>query len=241
MPDADNVISWDASGGSWIAGLDNGREEDPEGFKGSAHTAFNGKALAIAHAGRAGGPLRVTAASPGLRSDSITLAAAGRHRRPGPARPPAQSPPPFETPAADASYSGAAETIPAAMLDGDMSTGWSNFYVAGATALLPEISLARERDRVSLAWPAARRVDHVTAHFTIDAHDALPAGIEVNYWDGRRYIPVSGLHVEWAGGSNEPTTIAFDPVETTNLKLELISAAPNTDRGFVRIAELRVP
>jgi beta-galactosidase len=240
VPGADNLISWNASRG-WIAGLDNGREEDPEGFKGSAHTAFNGKALAIAHAGRGGGPLRVTATSPGLRADSATLAAAGGHRAPGPARPPAQSPPPFETPAADAGYSGAKETIPAAMLDGDMSTGWSNLYVADATALLPEISLAHERDWVSVAWPAARRLGNVTASFTTDAQHALPAGIEVSYWDGSRYVPAQGLHVDWATASNEPTTIAFDPVETTKLKLEMTSAAPHTDRGFVRIAELRAP
>src|SRR4051794_36781011 len=63
VPDADNLISWGVSGGGWIAGLDNGREEDPEGFKGTAHTAFNGKALAIVHGGR-----RVTATAPGLRS-----------------------------------------------------------------------------------------------------------------------------------------------------------------------------
>ena len=54
-----------------------------------------------------------------------------------------------------------------------------------------------------------------------------------------RYVPVHGLHVDRATGSNEPTTITFDPVETTKLQLELTSAAPGTDRGFVRIDELR--
>jgi beta-galactosidase len=234
VPGADNLISWGVSGGGWIAGLDNGREEDPEGFKGTAHTAFNGKALAIVHGGR-----RVTATAPGLRSDSTTLPGAGGHRDPGPARPPAQTVPPFDTPAADASYSGAQDTIPAAMLDGDMSTGWSNLYVADATALLPEISAAHERDWVSISTPAAQRRDRLTAFFTVDAHHALPAGIGVRYWDGQRYVPVHGLHVDRATGSNEPTTITFDPVETTKLELDLTSAAPGTDRGFVRIAELR--
>jgi beta-galactosidase len=233
VPGADNLISWGVSGGGWIAGLDNGREEDPEGFKGTAHTAFNGKALAIVHGGR-----RVTATAPGLRSASTTLPRAA-HRDPGPARPPAQAVPRFETPAADASYSGAQDTIPAAMLDGDLSTGWSNFYVADATALLPEISRAHGRDWVSVSTPVAQRRDRLTAYFTVDAHHALPAAIDVRYWDGRRYVPVHGLHVDRATGSNEPTTITFDPVETTKLQLELTSAAPGTDRGFVRIAELR--
>ena len=234
VPGADDLISWDVSGGGWIAGLDNGREEDPEGFKGTAHTAFNGKALAIVHGGR-----RVTATAPGLRSASTALPGAGGHRDPGPARPPAQAVPPFDTPAADASYSGAQDTIPAAMLDGDMSTGWSNLYVADATALLPEISAAHARDWVSVSTPTAQRRDRLTAYFTVDAHHALPAGIGVRYWDGQRYVPVHGPHVDRATGSNEPTTITFDPVETTKLELDLTSAAPGTDRGFVRIAELR--
>jgi beta-galactosidase len=120
-----------------------------------------------------------------------------------------------------------------------MSRGWSNLYVADATALLPEISAAHERDWVSISTPAAQRRDRLTAFFTVDAHHALPAGIGVRYWDGQRYVPVHGLHVDRATGSNEPTTITFDPVETTKLELDLTSAAPGTDRGFVRIAELR--
>jgi beta-galactosidase len=233
VPGADDLISWDVAGSGWIAGLDNGREEDPEGFKGTAHTAFNGKALAIVHGGR-----RVTATAPGLRSASTTLPRAVR-REPGPARPPGQAVPRFETPAADASYSGAQDTIPAAMLDGDLGTGWSNFYVADATALLPEISRAHAREWVSVSTPAPQRRDRLTAYFTVDAHHALPARIEVRSWDGRRYVPVRGLRVDRATGSNEPTTITFDPVETAKLRLDLTSAAPGTDRGFIRIAELR--
>jgi beta-galactosidase len=232
VPGADHLISWDVSGGGWIAGLDNGRQEDPEGFKGTAHTAFNGKALAIVHGGRG-----VTASAPGLRSGSIGLAAT--IDRPGPARPPAQPTPRFESPAADASYSGAQDTIPAAMLDGDMSTGWSNFYVADATALLPAISRAHAREWVTLATPAARRRDTLTAYFTIDAHHALPAAIQVRYWDGHQYVPVHGQHVVWAAGSNQASTITFDAVETTKLELDMTSAAPGTDRGFLRIVELR--
>jgi beta-galactosidase len=103
VPDADDVVTWDVSGGGWIAGLDNGRQESPEGFKGTAHTAFNGKALAIVHTGA--GDARVTASAPGLGTDSVSVAPA-RRPVPGPARPPAQTPPPFVEPPADASYSG---------------------------------------------------------------------------------------------------------------------------------------
>ena len=158
VPGADDLISWDVSGGGFIAGLDNGREEDPEGFKGTAHTAFNGLALAIVGGS---GPARVTASAPGLRADSVRV-----RRGVAVARPPAQTPPAFETGAADASYSGRQDTIPEAMLDGDPATGWSNFYVADPTALLPEISIPRARDWVSVALSAPRSVDSVVAHFT---------------------------------------------------------------------------
>jgi len=231
VPDADDLISWDVTGGGWIAGLDNGRQESPEGFKGTAHTAFNGKALAIVHTGA--GDARVTASAPGLGTDSVSVAPA-RRPVPGPARPPAQTPPPFVEPPADASYSGREETIPAAMLDGDPATAWSNFYVAEATALLPNISLAHEREWVSVRWPAARPVDTVTATFVVDEAHALPAAIEVRSWDGSRWVPVTGLHVE----RGAPTRITFDRVRTTMLRLDLTSAAPRTDHGFVGIAEL---
>ena len=137
------------------------------------------------------GRARVTASAQGLRSDSVSVAPA-RRAAPGPARPPAQTPPPFEEPPADASYSGQEDTIPAAMLDGDPATAWSNFYVAEATALLPDISLAHEREWVSLRWPAARSVDTVTATFVVDEAHALPAAIEVRSWDGSRWVPGDG-------------------------------------------------
>jgi beta-galactosidase len=120
------------------------------------------------------------------------------------------------------------------MLDGDPATAWSNFYVAEATALLPDISLAHEREWVSLRWPAARSVDTLTATFLADAAHAPPATIEVRSWDGSRWVPVTGLQVE----PGAPTTITFDRVSTTMLRLDMTSAAPRTDHGFLGIAEL---
>jgi beta-galactosidase len=47
--------------------------------------------------------------------------------------------------------------------------------------------------------------------------------------------------VTWAAASGEPTTIAFDPVSTTRLKLDMTSRAPRTGSGFLAITELRAP
>jgi beta-galactosidase len=219
VPGADDLISWAVAGGGFIAGLDNGREEDPEGFKGTAHTAFNGLALAIV--GGSGG--WVTASAPGMRSSTVRV-----RRGVAVARPPAQTPPPFEANAADASYSGMQATIPAAMLDGDPATAWSNLYVADATALLPRISIPRPRDWVSVRLVGERSVDSIDVQFLDDADHKPPAAVEVQAWNGDRWTPVSG--------QQGTSRITFDPVRTSRLRLVMTA-----DDAFLGISELAVP
>jgi beta-galactosidase len=142
--------------------------------------------------------------------------------------------------AADASYSGTPNTLPAAMLDGDPSTGWSNFYDKSATALLPAISRAHAAEWVSAAVPNGQPVGRVQASFTIDGGNAMPAQIAVSYWNGQAFVPVRNLQVDKATASNQPTTLTFDPVQTTKIRLDMTSPAPGTSTGFMRIAELKV-
>jgi hypothetical protein len=52
---------------------------------------------------------------------------------------------------------------------------------------------------------------------------------------------IGGQQVQWATTSNQPTTITFDPVSTTGIRLDLTSPAPNTSTGFLEITELQVP
>ena len=160
---------------------------------------------------------------------------AARRRTHGRARQSAQ-------PTADASFSGAPNTLPAAMLDGvTTSGGWSNYYNKAATALLPAISKAHPSEWVSLTWPAARTIGSLRAYFTTDAQRTLPSAIEVSYLDGDRWVPVSGLHVDWATASNQPSTITFDKVSAPSLRLKMMSPSPNADgTGFFQIAELQV-
>jgi beta-galactosidase len=226
VPDADNLVRYSVRGGR-IVGLDNGREEDAEGYKGTAHTAFNGRGLAIVAARRAG-PVRLTASADGLSSASASVLAVGR-RAPAITRPPAQPVvPPVPLPAgavADASFSGAPDTVPQAMLDGNPATAWSNYYVKAATALLPPFSVPHPSEWVSVTWPAARSVSRVTADFVTDATHALPDTIRASYWDGHRFVPVSHPRTV----SN---TIEFDPVSTTAVRLDM------TARGFLAISAL---
>jgi beta-galactosidase len=242
VPDAGNLIRYGASNGK-IVGLDNGREEDAEGYKGTAHTAFNGKGLAIVAADTRPGLIRVTASADGLRGASATVLAVGRGGGVPITTVPAQPVvPPVPLPSgtrADASYSGAPNTVPQAMLDGNASTAWSNYYLKAATALLPPFSLAHGSEWVSVTWPSAETLSGLKADFIVDASRQLPAAIAVSYWDGRRWVPVSHPQVTWATASNQSTTIAFDAVRTTAIRLDMTSRAPNTDHGFLGISELQ--
>ena len=53
-------------------------------------------------------------------------------------------------------------------------------------------------------------------------------------------MPVKNLQVDRATASNQPSTITFDPVGTTRLKLEMTSRFPKANNGFLPIVELQV-
>ncbi|MFJ9582449.1 glycoside hydrolase family 2 TIM barrel-domain containing protein [Streptomyces acidicola] len=242
VPGAEHLITVDTDGGS-LAGLDNGREESAERYQASTRTAFHGKALAIVRSGVETGSLKVTARADGLRKGTVTV-------RVTPARsksttPPAvfeaEHPPAPNFPFADASYSGRPDTLPAAMLDGDPATGWSNAFSKAATALLPAFDGARAQDWVSVDWGRTRTVDRAEVSFTVGATHSLPASVEVSVWDGRRYVPVRGVKSDWATESDAPTVITFDPVRGTRLRLLLTSAHPGAAKGAVRISRLEAP
>ena len=141
---------------------------------------------------------------------------------------------------ADASYSGSPDTVPAAMLDGDPSTGWSNYYDKAATANLRAVSVSDASDWVSVAWPSPQSFDSVQASFTISAILAQPASIRVSYWDGATFVPVRNLAISRATASDQPTTLTFDPVRSSRVRLDMTSAAPGTGAGFLQIVELQV-
>jgi beta-galactosidase len=241
-PDAENLITFDVAGGS-LAGLDNGREESAERYQATTRTAFHGKALAVVRSGSKPGALKVTARAAGLRAGTATLrttharsaatTAAAAFQPEHPAVP--------NYPYADASYSGRPDTLPAAMLDGDAATGWSNGFAKSATPLLPAFSGARPEDWVSVDYGRTRGFDRVEISFTVDATHSLPASVEAAVWDGRRYVPVTGAAVDWATASEVPTVVTFDAVRGSRLRLTLTSGRPGEAVGAVRISKLQAP
>jgi beta-galactosidase len=242
VPDAEHLISFAVTGGS-LAGLDNGREESAERYQATTRTAFHGKALAIVRSGTEPGVLKVTASAEGLRAGSAKVRTTPSRSvavtEPAAFTPDHPSPPNY--PQADASYSGRPDTLPAAMLDGDPATGWSNAFSKAATALLPAFSGARAKDWVCVDFGRTRTFDRAEISFTLSTTHSLPAAVEAAVWDGTRYVPAEGVSVAWATASDAPTVVTFDAVRGSRLRLTLTSAYPGETRGAVRISRLEVP
>ncbi|MFJ7290223.1 glycoside hydrolase family 2 TIM barrel-domain containing protein [Streptomyces collinus] len=239
VPGAEHLLSFEVAGGS-LAGLDNGRQESAERYQASTRTAFHGKALAIVRSGTKAGAVKVTARSEGLRTGTVTVRAtpaAGRAettpRAFGPEHP---APPAY--PHADAGYSGRPDTLPAAMLDGDPATGWSNGFFKQATPLLPAFDGARAEDWVSVDHGRTRGFDRVDVSFTVDAAHSLPATIEVAVWDGRAWQAARDTEIGWAAASDAPTAITFRPLRGSRIRLTLTSRHPDEARGAIRISRL---
>lgn len=250
-PGADDLLTFSVRGGR-LVGVDNGRQESAESYKAAHRTAFNGKALAIVTP-TGPGPMVVTATGTGLRPGRTVIAAlppapaTGEQgwapvtwSTPGAPTTPVPLPPPgVDGLSADASFSGAEETPPAAMVDGDPATAWSNAYAQPATALLPPVSAARRGDRVSLTWAPPRRVTGVQAWFLEDDRHARPATIRASWWDGTRWRALPGARITWPATAGQPTLISFPAVRAAGVRLELTSSRPQSPAGFLGITELR--
>ncbi|MFJ1963083.1 glycoside hydrolase family 2 TIM barrel-domain containing protein [Streptomyces massasporeus] len=239
VPDAEHLLSFEVAGGS-LAGLDNGRQESAERYQASTRTAFHGKALAIVRSGTKEGAVRVTARAEGLRAGTATVRATRAQDRAetAPAAFGPEHPAPVGHPRADASYSGRPDTLPAAMLDGDPATGWSNGFFKQATPLLPDFDGARTEDWVSVDHGRTRGYDRVEVSFTVDATHSLPAAIEVAVWDGRAWRIARDTEIGWATTSDAPTVITFKALRGSRIRLTLTSRHPGEARGAIRISRL---
>jgi beta-galactosidase len=249
VPHADNLITFRVSGAGTLTATDNGHPENAYGYTVASMPAFNGRALVVVGATREPGAIRLTATVEGL-SLAASAALVSVPASAVPSIPPASAfvalpsgapPSPLSagSPAADASYSGAPDTLPSAMLDGNLSTGWSNYYDVLQTANLLAVSSSNPSDWVSLTWVSPQTFGQLNAYFTTGGPLDLPASAEVSYWNGHALVPVSNLKISWATASNELTTFTFDPVRTTSIRLTMTSSAPGTGSGFLMIAGLQ--
>jgi beta-galactosidase len=193
----------------------------------------------------------VAVTSAGLKGAEITLNGGAAERQLP--RSPAAPAPASAAPTADASFTGGvfsgfgsdfgvSTTLPATMLDNNPSTFWSNRYSKVQTQTLNAVTNARPEDWVSVSWAPAKQVDQLQPSFITDSGDELPANVTVYYRDDNNdWVPVSHQQVAFAGASNQPSTITFDPVSTTALKLDMTSAAPyDPNTGNLAISELHI-
>lgn len=73
VPDADNLVNFKINGEGFIAGVDNGDENNHDSFKVDYRKAFNGLALAIVQAKAKAGNITFTATSKGLQAATIMI------------------------------------------------------------------------------------------------------------------------------------------------------------------------
>ena len=73
-PNADNLVTFEADGPAFIAGVDNGNPVSMERFKDNKRKSFHGKCLVVLQADKSG-KTRLTAKSDGLASENISFIA----------------------------------------------------------------------------------------------------------------------------------------------------------------------
>jgi len=73
VPTAENELSFTIQGAGRILGVDNGRPDSHESYKGNKRRAFNGMALIILQSDRRAGNMTLTASSPSLFSAQVTI------------------------------------------------------------------------------------------------------------------------------------------------------------------------
>jgi beta-galactosidase len=82
VPITDNEVSFRVSGSGRLIGLGNGDPTDQGSDKGTSRRAFSGLCMAIVQATKAVGDITVEATSPGIASETVTIAARGVTLRP---------------------------------------------------------------------------------------------------------------------------------------------------------------
>jgi len=73
VPTADNEITFEIEGPGKLIGVDNGAPFSHEDYKAFHRKAFNGLCLAIIQSTAVAGPIKISATSPTLRSDSLAM------------------------------------------------------------------------------------------------------------------------------------------------------------------------
>lgn len=67
---------------------------------------------------------------------------------------------------------------------------------------------------------------------------AIPANFIVQYWDGMQWIEAENLSVDVATETLTPTSVKFDTITTSRVRLFMFNATPYTEEGTIQIAQM---
>ncbi|WP_171686515.1 Ig-like domain-containing protein [Paenibacillus planticolens] len=136
-------------------------------------------------------------------------------------------------------------SYPNLMLDGNTTSGgWTNKYNIAATANLPAVNNTRPYEFVQVNWPQFNTFSSVKLYFTTGGTAPttnLPKTLDVQYWDGLQWVSAGNQKIVWATASNQASTVTFDMVTTTKIRIGMENATPySTTAGGMAITELEV-
>ena len=154
---------------------------------------------------------------------------------------------PLATATFTAGPSGSVTYYPNNMLDGNNNTLWTNSYSISATAVLPAVNNSRPYEFVQVYWPEYVTFDTIKLYIRtgniISGTPAasMPKSLDVQYWNGVEWVSAGNQAVEWAGGSGQATTITFNNITTTKVRVGMENATPySTTAGNMAVTEFEV-
>lgn len=136
-------------------------------------------------------------------------------------------------------------SYPNLMLDGNKTSGgWTNKYSIAATANLPIVNNTRPYEFVQVNWPQFSTFSSIKLIFTTGGSAPttnLPKSLDVQYWDGLHWVSAGNQNVVWATASNQESTVTFDMITTTKIRIGMENATPySATAGAMAITELEV-
>lgn len=141
---------------------------------------------------------------------------------------------------ATASFTGSKENYPNNLLIGNNAKTWSNEYSRGESVLLPKNSASRKYEYVTLLWDKTKVFNTVELSFVQSKTKGMPGVLEVQYWNGTKWVAAANQSISKATVTNEASVMRFDTVATDKVRVYMENATPYTANGHIEIAKAAV-
>ncbi|MFA9465796.1 MAG: sugar-binding domain-containing protein [Velocimicrobium sp.] len=141
---------------------------------------------------------------------------------------------------ATASFTGSTGNYPNNMLLGDDTKTWSNAYTRGKSVLLDANSASRKYEYVTFMWDKTKVFNTVELSFVQYKTAGMPSVLEVQYWNGTKWVAAANQSVGKATVTKEATVMKFDTVATDKVRVYIENETPYTANGNIEIAKAAV-